>query len=258
MLLRLSAPAVLVASLALALPPFASADILGGVQQPFTLSISPADPTPYGVVTILPVSGQIDVTNGTMTISAGGAQVASGNASSVSVRLGAPGVPVPVVARLVTARGAYSVRVTLTPQDVVLVAEPLSSAPPLYPGKPLVPLGGNVRMVAVAEMRTATGKQLEPDTLAYMWSVDGAEQQAASGIGEKAMLVDSPLQYRSRSVEVVVTSPDGTLVGSASIDLTATDPSVRIYERDPLLGIRFERALTTSYAMFAKKSNIYS
>ncbi len=258
MLLRSCASIASVAGILLVLPLAASADTLFGVSQPFTLSLSPQHPLPYSTVSVVPVSAQVDVTSGTVTVSVNGKQAVSGGAGSTNILLGAPGVPVSVLVKLATGGGTYTESMTITPQDVVLVAEPLSSAPPLYAGKPLVPLGGSIRMVAAADMRTPTGKRLDPGTLAYLWSVDGVEQQASSGIGKKTLIVDSPLQYRSRSVSVTVTSSDRTLAGEASFDVVAVDPSIRIYERDPLLGIRFERALVSSYAIHGAESTLYA
>jgi len=143
------------------------------------------------------------------------------------------------------------------PQDVTLVAEPLSSAPPLYPGKPLVPLGGSVRVVAVGDLRTASGIQLDPNTLSYTWVVDGAEEIGASGVGKRVLIVGSPLQYRSGSVEVTVTSPDGSKSGVASLNLASADPVMRIYERDPLMGIRFDRALGDIYTLKGSEVSLY-
>lgn len=142
--------------------------------------------------------------------------------------------------------------------DVALVAEPLSSAPPLYPGKPLVPLGGSVRVVAVADLRTAAGVQLDPNTLSYTWVVDGTEEVGASGTGKRVLIVASPLQYRSGTVEVTVRSPDGLKSGMASLNLASADPVMRIYERDPLMGVRFDKALGDTYTLTGSEASLYA
>jgi len=256
--LRLSIRAALLVGLVCALPTLAGAQALGGVATPFTLSVAPNNPVPYGRVTVTPVPNQIDIANATMTVIVGGKKVASGNAGPATITLGAPGVPVVVVVRLTSAGGVYTQQVIITPQGVVLVAEPLSSAPPLYKGKSLVPIGGSVRVVAVADMRTTGGKRLDPDTLSYAWTVDDVDFPGASGIGRKTAIIDSPLLYRSQSVVVTVVSQDGRQAGGASIYLAAADPSVRIYERDPLLGIRFDHALSSTYVLQGAEVTLYA
>lgn len=243
--------------LALGAPALALAQF-GGVSTPFTLSISPSNPAPYGVVTVMPVSSGVQVANSTMTVSVNGRQIASGNAGPVDVTLGGPGTKTYIVFTLKSGGASYPESLSIVPQDIALVAEPFSSAPPLYPGKPLVPQNGSVRLVAVADFRTASGKRLDPGTLSYQWSADGIDIPGASGIGRSAAIVDSPLQYRTRTVSVAVTSPDGSLTSGASMDIAASDPVVRVYERDPLLGIRFERALGSSYALPGAEATLYA
>ncbi|MDO8407922.1 MAG: hypothetical protein Q7S95_01650 [bacterium] len=254
---RLPIRAALLVGLACALPALAGAQTLGAAT-PFTLSVAPSNPVPYGRATVTPVPNQVDIANATMTVTVGGKKVVSGNAGPATITLGAPGVPVVVVVRLTSAGSTYTEQVTITPQGVVLVAEPLSSAPPLYKGKSLVPTGGSVRVVAVADMRSAAGKRIDPDTLSYAWTVDDVDFPSASGIGRKTAIIDSPLPYRSQSIVVTVVSQDGRQVGGASIDLASTDPSVRIYERDPLLGIRFDHALTSPYALPGAEVTLYA
>lgn len=140
---------------------------------------------------------------------------------------------------------------------VTLVAEPLASAPLLYPGKPLVPVAGSVRMVALADF-TEGSKRLDPTTLAYDWVVDGAHLIGDSGTGRRAVIVDSPLQYRSSTVEVAVSSPTGSETAGASTDLAAAEPILRVYERDPLMGIRFNRALEGSFALTGSEATLYA
>ena len=110
----------------------------------------------------------------------------------------------------------------------------------------------------MANLQDAKGKALDPTTLSYTWTVDGTELDNFSGIGKDAIMVDSPLEYRSSSVSVVVQSQDGTLVGGDTLSLTASDPSVRIYENDPLLGILFDHALSDTYAITGAEDNLYA
>lgn len=141
---------------------------------------------------------------------------------------------------------------------MALVAEPISSAPPLYPGKSLVPLEGNTRVVAIGNLRDENGKAVDPSTLSYAWTVDDTALADSSGIGKDAIIVDSPLEYRESDVSVVVQSQDGSLVGGDSLVLTDSDPIVRIYENDPLLGILFDHAISGNYAINNTEDSLYA
>ena len=226
--------------------------------EAFGVSISPQYPAPYGQATLSIVSSSIDLASATMVVSIANKELYRGNAQTIAIPLGKGGEVIGVKVTVISARTSSTRTFSIQPQDVVLVAEPLSSAPLLYPGKPLVPIDGSVRVVAMANLRDANGKVSNPLTNSYSWSVDGMQIMNASGIGKESVIVASPLQYRSRSVSVVVSSSDSGLVGGADLSLVASEPLVRIYENDPLLGIIFERALSGNYSINGTEDTLYA
>ncbi|MDB5244827.1 MAG: hypothetical protein JWN18_697 [Parcubacteria group bacterium] len=247
---------------ALLTPGAALAQLMGtadaGSSQPFTISVGPQYPAPFSKATLSILSDSISLTNATMTVSVGGKKLYEGNAQPVAIPLGKAGV-VTNVTVVVRANGSsYRQNVLIQPQDVALVSEPISSAPPLYPGKPFVPLEGDVRLVAVASLRNASGNSLDPAQLSYTWTVDGTRIDNFSGIGKSAIIVASPLQYRSREVSVVIASQDGTVVGGASTSLDPLAPSIRTYVQDPLLGILYDHAISGSYTISSAEATLYT
>lgn len=248
---------VAILALILLLPLITSAQSLGdstAKSTPFTVSVGPQYPAPYGEATLSFLSSTLDLTNATITVSVGGKQIYKGSVQPVTLTLGKAGSVTNVLVLLSSGGTTYGQRAVIQPQDVVLIAEPISSAPALYKGKPSVPLEGDTRIVAVANLKDATGKTIDPATLSYAWTVDDTQIANSSGIGKSVIMVASPLQYRSRTVSVVVQSQSGSLVGGAKLTLAPKEPSVRIYESDPLLGIRFDRALAGQYAIAAEST----
>ena len=241
-------------------PIISAAQSLGDLSgsDPFTVSVTPQYPAPYSQATLSFVSSALNLTNATMTVSIAGKETYRGNVQPVSVALGKAGSVTKATITISSGGVSQKQTVSIQPQDVALVVEPVSSAPPLYPGKPFIPLEGDSRVVAVANLRSTGGKPLDPTTLSYLWTVDGAQIASASGIGKEAVLVASPLQHRSRSVSVMVTSQDGALIGGDSISLVPLAPSVRIYENDPLLGIRYGRTLSGSFAMNGAETTLFA
>jgi hypothetical protein len=193
-----------------------------------------------------------------MTILVGGKQTYQGSIQPIAIPLGKNGAAVSVTVKITSEGISYSQSVVIQPEDVSLIAEPLSSAPVLYPGKPLIPLGGNTRVVAIANFKDAAGRTLSPATLSYSWTVDDTQIANSSGIGKAAVIVASPLQYRERTVSVSVRSQSGSLVGGASLSLKPVEPSVLIYENDPLLGIRFDHALSGAYSLRGTEASLYA
>lgn len=247
-------------SLILLLPLAASAQNFAdlGDTASFTVSVSPQYPAPYSTATLSFLSNSLDLSNTTLTVVVGSKNIYKGAVQPVAVTLGKAGSITGVTATISAGSANYSQSLLIQPQDVALIAEPISSAPPLYPGKPLVPLEGSVRVVAMANLKNAKGSSLDPATLSYAWTVDGTHIANSSGIGKAAVIIASPLQYRARDVSVAVQSQDGSLVGGASLSLSPQEPSIRIYENDPLLGIRYDHALSNSYAITGSESTLYA
>ena len=254
---------VLFALISLALAPSAPAraqslDSAIMNTDPFSVNVSPRYLSPGGQATLSFLSSMLDLTNATLTVSSGGKTLYQGGVQPVAVPLGKTGSATTAVAKITQAGATYSKSVTLQPEDVSLVAEPLASAPALYPGKPSVPLGGNTRVVAVANFKDAAGKTLDPASLSYAWTVDGTLIADSSGIGRETIIVTSPLKYRTRTVSVSVQSQSGSLVGGSELTIDPADPSALIYENDPLLGIRFDHAVSGTYAVRGSETSLYA
>lgn len=248
-------------TIALILPGAASAQAFGdftAAASSFTVSASPQYPVPNSQVILSFLSSSIDLTNATVAVSVAGKNIYQGSVQPVAISIGKAGSVTSIKVTVSSGSASYNQTLSIQPQDVSLIAEPVSSSPILYPGKPSVPLEGSVRVVAVANLRSSSGKTVSPNTLSYSWTVDGTQIANSSGIGKTAILVASPLQYRARDVSVTVMSQDGILVGGASLSLSATDSFVRIYENDPLLGIRYDRALSDTYAITDAEATLFA
>ncbi len=248
---------MVVTGLLLLLPSISSAQSLDNTD-PFSLTLSPQYPIPYGQSVLTPISNMVDLTNAIMTVSVNDKQIYRGNAQPLAIPLGAGGTLTLVKVAVVANGKTFSQTLSIRPQDVVVVAEPVSSAPALYAGKPLTPVDGNVRIVAVTNMKNAKGAYLDPLVLSYEWKVDSTRIASASGIGKSSIIVAAPLQYRERTVSVTVRSQDETVGGGASLSLTPQEPVVRLYENDPLLGIRFDHALSGSLSITGAEKSLYA
>jgi len=253
---------ILILAIAFLLPLTGSAQIFSdlgvGDLSSFSVSATPQYPAPYGTVTLSFLSSSLDLANATLGVSVNGKSIYQGSVRPVAVTLGKAGSVTNVVATVSVSGAEYTQELSIQPQDIALVVEPIASVPPLYPGKSSVPPEGSVRVVAMANLKNANGVSLNPSVLSYSWTVSGARIANASGIGKTTILVASPLQYRARDISVAIMSTDGSQVGGAFISITAAEPSVRIYENDSLLGIRFDRALAGEYAIAGAESTLYA
>jgi hypothetical protein len=229
-------------------PAFALAQSIG--QVPLTLDIAPQYPRPYDTVNVAPASTAFDLSGASVTFFVDGKQVAQTTGTApVSVPLGGPGSATTIKVTAKAGGQTYSATQVLHPAEVDLVTEPSSTSHPFYLGGLGVPSQGQVRLVAVADLRTSSGKAIDPSTLVYNWKFNGQALGDASGIGRSVLMITGPIRYRSATVVLTVASQDQSVVGQAVSVVSPTDPVLRVYENDPLLGVRYEHALPTEYKL---------
>lgn len=222
-----------------------------GSSDPLTLSISPLYPRPYQTVSIAPRSTLIDLSASTVTVSVNGTRVYEGSGTqATSVRTGGLGERTTVVVSVTDPSGrTYTKTQVFRPAEVSLVLEPVSTVHPFYQGGGLVASEGRVRLVALADMRTAPGARLPASGLVYTWRLGDRILTDSSGIGRSTLTATAPVRYRNADITVTVTSQDGGLVGEARTVVSPTDPVAYVYRNDPLLGPNFDVALTDRFSM---------
>lgn len=221
-----------------------------GNTDPITLTIDPDYPRPYQIVTVTPESSLFDLSASMVTFYVNGSVVQKGSgAESASVSVGGPGTVTTIKVVAINNGETYSKSISIRPADVALVVEPLSSTHPFYEGASLVGSEGRVRIIAIPDLRTAKGAQIPSSSLVYTWKNGDQILQSSSGIGKNILTATAPVRYRDATITVTVTSQDSSVVGQASVYIAPIDPIMRIYENDPLLGPRYESALSNSVTL---------
>lgn len=215
--------------------------------DPLILNASPAYPRPYESVTIVPESSVIDLSASTVTVSVNGQVMSTGSgAEAAYVTMGGPGTVTTVRVSAVYGGQTYTKTLTLRPADVALVVEPVSTSHPFYEGGSLVAAEGQVRLVAIPDLRTSAGAPIPAANLVYTWRNGEQVLQAASGIGKSVLTATSPIRYRDARITVTVSSQDRSIVAEATTVIAPANPLVRVYRNDPLLGPLYDTALPAS------------
>ncbi len=212
---------------------------------PFFININPLYPQPYSSVQLSLSSNSISVTNSTFSVSVNGKKVGVGTgAQQISFETGAPGKSMVVVVSATFHGKVYKKTLTLHPASVALVVEPLATAPVWYQGIPTIPSFGKVRLVAIPNMQ-ANGKQIDPSKLSYSWKI-GDQMLPTSGVGKDSAIIDAPLPYRNILVSVVVHNLQNTQTAQQALTMVSNTPIVHIYADNPLTGIDYNHALSSS------------
>lgn len=125
-----------------------------------------------------------------------------------------------------------------TQTGVDMVWETDSYTPPFYKGKALPPGDADVRIIATPDSSFGN-----PATALYTWRVNGTVLGSLSGIGKSSLFVAGSPFITDRIVTVDVESADGTRQGLGVVQIPVVRPIVRVYEDQPLSGVRFENTL---------------
>ena len=227
-----------------------AAQMLPGTE-PLTLIVSPEHPRPYQVVSVAPRSSLFDLAASTVRISVNGTNVYEGSGTRPTTFVaGALGERSTIVVTVTDPSGqVYTVERTITPAEVSLIIESDSTTHPFYQGGALVGSEGRIRLIALADLRSAPGTRLSPQSLVYTWRMGDRILTDHSGIGRSSLVATAPIRYRNADITVTVTSPDSRLVGFARTTVSPVDPIARMYQNDPLLGPNFDTALSGRFTM---------
>ncbi len=221
-----------------------------GTTDPLTLDVSPEYPVPYQTVTITPSSTLFDIGDSTVTVTVNGQAFFSGTGGAgINVPVGGPGTATTVVVSVVSGGQTYTQQLTIRPAQVALVTEPISTTHEFYEGEGLVSPEGEVRLIAIPDFRTSSGKEIDPASLEYTWSLGDQILQSDSGIGQSVLDATASERYRDSTVSVLVQTQDGSIVAQAQTTVSPVDPITRIYVDDPLLGPLYNNALSGTVTM---------
>lgn len=136
---------------------------------------------------------------------------------------------------------------TITPADMDILWEAHDSyIPPFYKGKTLSGSQGAFKMVAIPSL-TNQGGRVNVNNLSYVWTRDGNIQPDSSGWGKSHFIFNNSYLDRGNTIGVKVTDITGSANASGSVNLTTVQPKIVLYSNDPLLGVRWERAVGNGF-----------
>lgn len=141
--------------------------------------------------------------------------------------------------------GTIKRNITLQPLDVDLVWQSESYVPPFYKGKAMLGHENTITFIAIPHITTGSG-EVDPKNLVYKWSKNGTGVEDASGYGKNTFTFVTSLISRPLNIGVNVSSPSSNISGYAVVDVAPQDPSLLVYRKNPIYGIEFQKALSSS------------
>lgn len=214
-----------------------SASIQGSVVG----KVSPEMPGQNELVTVTLTSTLTNLDSASISWTIDGKLAQSGKGKKVfSFTTGAYGTRTTVTASVTTTEGVFTIKTwSFRPMLVDLAWEADTYTPPFYRGKALPSTRAGLRVVA-----TIQGSSVNPSSLIYRWKKDQKVLSDISGYGKSSAFIPQAFERGgATSIEVEVTSVDGTFTAKKGILVSAVEPQARLYEERPLEGIIYQRSL---------------
>ncbi len=215
------------------------------------LTASDSTPRPFESETLTLTSYSTDLTRAAITWTINGKKVASGiDDTTYTMTMGDIGSVANINVSVVGYDGTtVDQTMILKPATVTMLWQANSYTPPFYKGKALLPNQGDVTIVAIPQFDTAGLSVTNPKDFIYTWDKGDMLIQGASGYGRDSVTIPGELVQSSFTINVVVSTIDGTSVGSGSIDIDYGQPKLTLYKYSPLYGTLYNQALQSSYTL---------
>lgn len=241
--MRLDALFVTLFVLFFATPFTGVAQIIPDFENPIELEVVPANPAPNQNVVVRAhnVAGSLGTTSFVWRVN--GRIVDQGiGIESIRTQTGNIGSATSVEVSITDESGSTVERsVVLRPASLEIVWEANTYTPPFYVGRPL-PNGESAITILAVPNVVQGGSRVSASNMVYRWYVGSSQSPYRSGYGVNTVTVTPPQFENTFFVRVVAETRDGSVRAEGTTQIVVTRPRVAIYERAPLLGIRFDQA----------------
>ncbi len=210
-----------------------------------SLNINPEFPKANENVTASVETYSTDLNNARITWTLDGQTVLEGmGKKTYSFTLGLSGSQSILEVHIETLDGSsIDKSISISPSSVDMLWMAYNTyVPPFYKGKALAPLEGSVKIVAMPSTQNLAG-------LNYKWKEDGKSNQSLSGYEKNYFIYRNTYLENSNDIEVSISDIFGNNVGLGKTLINYGSPKVIFYQKDPILGTRWENALTNGFSI---------
>lgn len=224
---------------------------LGTSQQDLTVLMNPDTPRPYQEVQVSLSSSVVDLNQSAIHWVLNGKTLSQGPAQkNFSFRVGKLGEPTTLVLLVETPNlGTIQKNLTIVPTQVDIVWQADTYTPPFYKGRALPVPEAGVTAVALPTFVTRSGTTIDSKNLVYTWTVNDRRVGAQSGLGRNTFKTSMATYVdNTPPVSLEVSDPESGLRANVTSSPPGVQPSIVMYQKDPLLGLLFNRALGETFS----------
>lgn len=233
---------------ALLVPLFAAMLLLPACAYALEIGVEPEHPKPGDSVMLTVADYGGNTSNTTYVWSVNNAVVAQGvGQTSIALVAGTLGNAQTVqVLAIENGRARESTTFTIRPSSVDLVWEGNTYSRPFFLGRPLPNGQSTVTVLAIPHL--GAGKtEVASNNVIYTWKVNGVLLEKQSGYGKSSAVLSAPKFNAAFTVSVQASTMDGGSVAENTTVIEPHIPTTVFYEDAPLLGVRFDKAITGSF-----------
>ncbi len=206
------------------------------------VKVNPSIPRPNVPVTITVESYLTDLYKANLSWSMNGVVMLRGTGkTSFTFQNGPSGQSTNVSLSIITNKGeSVQKNFSFTPVGVTIMWEADTYTPPFYKGKALISPQAGVRIVAIPDITNADNP-LGSGNLVYSWKKNDLEDMNASGYGKNFFSFTTPPPLTNTKITLDVSAIDDSARSEMQIYLPQTRPLIVFYEKDPLLGVLYNK-----------------
>ena len=221
------------------------------VDDTLTATIVPENPTPNSNVFIDLADYSTDLNRANISWFLNGNKVLEGvGKKSFSTKVGDIGQKTTIKVVIITVeKRTLENTYTFTPSSLSIIAEVRGYTPPFYKGRALFANQGTLHLVALPDFISSDGTRVDPSTLIYKWKRNGQLLNDVSGYGKNVVDISEGVPLGSFEIDVEATTFDGSLTSNTTLVMIPQDPKIIFYEKDPLYGYLFNRAMTSPFSL---------
>jgi hypothetical protein len=147
-------------------------------------------------------------------------------------------------AKIETISGAtLNKKIILSSSNIDILWEAVDTyVPPFYKGKTLIPVEGNIKIVAIPNSKNSAG-------FAYAWKQDNKNKSSASGYEKNSYSYKNTYLEKDNTVEVSVSDLFGNNIGTNKITITPGIPKILFYEKDYVFGTNWNRSISNYFTV---------
>jgi len=226
-----------------------TAHLQTNVEEQISIELSPRYPGPNELVSVSIESFQIDLNKSRIEWIINDSIVESGfGFKNFSFTTGLLGEETNLKIRIEKQNGqivekTYSIK----PGEIDLYYEAETYTPPFYKGKSEYTYQSRLKLIALPNFVDNNGNQVNYEDVVYKWKIDGEVDATNSGTGKNVYYYESGLISGPIQVVLEASPVNSNQVGRTIEIISPVDPTILIYEKNPIYGTIFEQNIKSGF-----------